>query len=273
MGKFIDLTGKRFGKWTVIKRVENDKNKNTKFLCKCDCGTIKEVLSDTLRYERSKSCGCSIEENSIKIEGQRFGRLIVIKRIKNNKFLCKCDCGNFKTIEKSSLLSKNTKSCGCLARETSKKTLYKHGFYGTKIYKIYYSMKNRCYYHKNISFSNYGARGIKICKEWLNKENGFLNFYNWAIENGYKEGLSIDRIDVNGNYEPNNCRWVTRAFQNNNKRNNIIIKYNNEEHNLKEWSKILNLDYKRIFNRYKLGKSVEDIFYNSNLKKKGKNKC
>lgn len=99
-----------------------------------------------------------------------------------------------------------------------------------------------------------------------------MNFYNWAINNGYKDNLTIDRIDVNGNYEPCNCRWVTKIFQNNNKRNNINIKFNGETHTLKEWSKILNLKYKMIFKRYKDGCCVEDIFFNGDLRKRRKYK-
>lgn len=209
------------------------------------------------------------------IIGKRYGNLIVIKKIENsqkNDFLCKCDCGTEKVICKSSLINGLTKSCGCLIKKGKENHFYKHGLNNTRIYKIYFSMKKRCYQPKDISYKNYGGRGIIICDEWLDKKDGFMNFYNWAMQNGYKDNLSIDRIDNNGNYEPDNCRWTTKTFQNNNKRNNINIKFNKETHTLKEWSKILNLKYKTIFKRYKNGYCIEDIFYNGDLRKRRKNK-
>lgn len=275
MGKFIDLKGQRFGKWTVLKRVKNDKNGNSKFLCKCDCGTLKEVLSSSLKNKTSTNCGCLRYEQCQDIIGKRYGNLIVIKKIKKSKrndFLCKCDCGTKKVICKSSLINGFTKSCGCLIKKGKENIFYKHGLTNTRIYNIYFSIKKRCYQSKDISYKNYGGRGIKVCDEWLNKENGFINFYNWAMQNGYRDDLSIDRIDNNGNYEPNNCRWTTKTFQNNNKRNNININFNEETHTLKEWSEILNLNYKTIFKRYKNGYSIEDIFYNGDLRKRRKYK-
>lgn len=165
-----------------------------------------------------------------------------------------------------------TKSCGCLNKEMSKQRAYKHGLNNTRIYNIYNKIKSRCYYSKDTSYMNYGGRGILICEEWLDKQNGFINFYNWAIDNGYTEKLTIDRIDNDGNYEPNNCRWVDKKTQNNNKRNNIIIKYNKDTHTLKEWSEILKLNYKMLFNRYTHNYCIEDIFYNGDLRKRRRQK-
>ena len=126
-------------------------------------------------------------------------------------------------------------------------------------YPLYWRLtriKSRCYNKNNPRYKDYGGRGITICDEWL---NDFMNFYNWAMTNGYKENLTIDRIDVNGNYEPNNCRWVTPKIQSNNKRNNIIVKYNNEKMTLKQWSELLNLNYKMVYFNYKRGIKLEDI--------------
>ena len=277
MGKFIDLTGKRFGKWTVLKRVQNDKHRIPKFLCKCDCGTLKEVLSFTLRNGSSTNCGCYIYEKKQKLIGQRFGRWTIIKRVENNKYnqiryLCQCDCGNIRVVYLGQLKSGRSKSCGCLSTELKRKRANIHSKSNTRIYHIFKSMKVRCLNPNYKAYKYYGARGIRVCDEWLDKENGFMNFYNWAMENGYRDDLTIDRIDNNGNYEPSNCRWVTMEIQANNIRTNIIIKYNNEEHTLSEWSKILKLNYKTIFKRYSDGFCLEDVFYDGDFRRKGERK-
>lgn len=110
-------------------------------------------------------------------------------------------------------------------------------------------MKKSCYNKNDSSYKHYGGRGIKICDEWIEKENGFINFYNWAMNNGYKENLSIDRINVNGNYEPSNCRWATAIQQANNRTNNHYIIYNKEKHTMTEWGRILNISYATLKTR------------------------
>lgn len=154
------------------------------------------------------------------LTGKKFGKLTIIKYYGSNKngralWLCKCECGNYKIILGNSLLSKSTLSCGCYNKESASKRFTKHNFSNTKLYKVWQGMKTRCYNPKFIYYRNYGGRGITICDEWL---NNFKNFYNWAINNGYKEGLTIDRINNDGIYEPSNCRWITRAEQNRNQR-------------------------------------------------------
>lgn len=194
--------------------------------------------------------------NNLKdLTGQKFGKLTVIKKIGTDKryntlWLCKCECGNDKIVARDKLVVGHTKSCGCARKEHAIKLNKIHGLSNTKIGYTWRGMKSRCYNPKNENYKNYGERGIKICDEWL---NDFMNFYNWALNNGYKEDLSIDRIDPNANYEPSNCRWITLKEQARNTRRNHMITYNNETHCLAEWAEILSIDYNKLkYQMYKI---------------------
>lgn len=196
--------------------------------------------------------------NFIDLTGKKFGKLTVLGIDYKNVYrensgkkrtiiywLCQCECGNTTTIRGESLKNGITKSCGCYNKEM----LTKHGLCDTRIYICWSDIKQRCYNLKNKRYKDYGARGIKMCDEWLDEENGFTNFYNWAIENGYKDNLTIDRIDVNGNYEPSNCRWASNKIQSRNRRNNKMIKYKNKVKCLADWCDELGLRYSIVSNR------------------------
>lgn len=173
-------------------------------------------------------------------------------------FLCKCDCGKEKVVSSKALLNGSTKSCGCLAREVSKLNNTKHGKRYTRIYRIWLSMKNRCSNSKDKYWNDYGGKGIRVCESW---KNDFMRFYEWSINNGYSDNLTIDRIDVNGMYCPENCRWATNKEQQNNKTTNHYITYNGETKTMMQWAEELNIKYTTLrarINSYKW--SIEKAF-------------
>ena len=188
MGKFIDITGKKFGRLTVISEAGKDKNGKIMWLCQCKCGTQK------------KARGGDLQKGAIR-------------------------------------------SCGCLKKEIAYKRAYKHGMTDTPILRIWKGTMQRCNNPNDPSYRNYGARGIKVCERW----DKFENFYA-DMGNGPK-GLTIERIDNDGNYEPSNCKWATRKEQARNKRNNRIIKYGGRSKCVSAWAEEIGMNYRTLLKR------------------------
>lgn len=198
----------------------------------------------------------------IDITGNKYGRLTVIKENgkqgKNIMWLCKCDCGKEINAIAYNLKNGHTRSCGCLQTETRLKSKATHNQSKSRLYRIWRHIKSRCFNSKVPHFKNYGGRGISMCTEW---EKSFESFMLWSMANGYANDLSIDRIDVNGDYNPDNCRWTNAKVQANNKTNNHIIEYKGEKHTLSEWSDILGLSHVTITKRiFDYGWTVERAF-------------
>lgn len=266
MGKFIDLTGKRFGRLTVIKKSDKrDKSGSVYWDCECDCGNKCEIAGSQLRKGVTKSCGCLDHPD---LTGKKFGKLTVIglgePRIKPcgkpvRIWKCQCDCGNETNVCTSDLNSGHTTSCGCVKKNILADITRKHGMTGTRIYNEYRGMKARCYNKNYQNYDNWGGRGIKVCDEWLG-EHGFENFYDWSMSNGYTDDLTIDRIDNDKGYSPYNCRWATQLVQANNTRKNIYIQYQGKTQSLPDWCRELNLEYSMIYLRYKRGWSIDRMF-------------
>ena len=226
----LNLEGQRFGNLTVLSYSHETKDKSNRkqfyWNCLCDCGKEKKIRQHDLIYGATKSCGCL--KHGANLTGKKYGRWTVVKETESiprkdhagvkKAWLCQCECGNQKIVIQDLLLSGHSKSCGCLIKDTMKSLRSKPDSIRKKysrLYKIYLSMRARCNNPNDIHHKSYHDRGISICEEW----STFEPFLEWALNNGYQDYLTIDRINVNGNYEPSNCRWATNSEQQHNKQN------------------------------------------------------
>ena len=198
--------------------------------------------------------------------GQIYGNIEVLEMTNKRKrgyVVYKCKCNKCKRIFENSIEQYrkrarqgiSTMTCGCYDRHYC--NFYKNGLSKTRLRYIYDNMKSRCYNQNNKEYKNYGKRGIRICNEWLNKEKGFETFYNWAINNGYQENLSIDRINVDGNYEPKNCKWSDFEEQINNRTNTVKFEYNGITKTLTKWAREYNIPIVTLRSRIARGWNIE----------------
>jgi hypothetical protein len=203
----------------------------------------------------------------IDLTGKKFNKLTVIEFIgrKNNHslFKCKCDCGNESIVYSNNLIRNHTTSCGCFNIYSTINRSTTHNLRKHPLYVSWIGMRNRCYYEKHNRFKNYGGKGIKVFENW---KNDFLEFYNWAVNNGWEKGLSIDRIDNNLDYCPTNCKFSTSKEQSRNRTSNIKITVDGETKILIEWAESKNIHYETLRKRLKKGWTDYEIIYGKQKK-------
>ena len=199
--------------------------------------------------------------------GLRFGKWTAIFRAEDHitksgyhftKWFCRCDCGTEKAVTANSLLSGRSSSCGCDKSAnaiTAKKNFTTHGETKTRLYQIWAGMRKRCNNQNSYNYKHYGGRGISVCSEW----DDFLAFKEWAVNNGYDDSLSIDRIDVDGDYTPLNCRWADNITQANNKRTNHKIEHNGVIYTVAELARLIEVPYDYLCENYNKGRTVDEI--------------
>lgn len=257
----VDLTGYTFGRYKVLKEAPYDPKRGRCWICLCSCGKSppKIVSQYSLMNGIVKSCGCYKNEllakrSEVDLIGKKFGRLTVIEKLPNrDKFgnvlwKCICDCdGKIVIANTGALTTGHTKSCGCYSVDAARERFTKWTSEEKELLDNHYvNMISRCRHPSFPDYRHYGGRGITVCEEWSNQNTGRRAFVDWAMSNGYKPGLTIDRIDTNGNYCPENCRWITTKEQNNNQRRNIFITVKGHRKTLKQWSEFLDYAYWRL---------------------------
>lgn len=221
-----------------------------------DTGTVKEKSSkDDLLF--------GIGQKTISILHNRYDRLLVISFYGYSKhyqaqWLCKCDCGKIVISLAGDLKSGKMKSCGCKKKERFYGLITKHSFSNSPVYNVWQAIKTRCYNKNSKSYNDYGGRGIKMCREWVNDPKAFCD---WALNNGWAKGLDIDRVNNNEGYSPENCRFSNRKVGNNNKRNNTILTIDGVSGGMDYWSEISGVSKKLIHDRRKRGWDVKKAVF------------
>lgn len=235
---------------------------NGYYLCECKCGNKKYIKDTSIRTGRIRDCGCG---NYLldKFIGKKYGNYDVIGAYRKEQnghivimLVCKCVCGKIKNIRASQAKRYINQSCGCLSKKQKRRPKgYSSKEIDKRIGVIWCGMISRCYNEAETCYKEYGGRGITVCDEW---RNSALAFYKWAINNGYCDGLTIDRIDVNGNYCPENCRWATMAEQTRNTRRTINYDFNGKKMTVAEIARELNISPFTLYSRIRSGMDIKE---------------
>lgn len=254
--------GKKYGRFTVISK-DNSGSGRDKWICTCDCGVTKSVFLQNLKRGVTRSCGCLQKEEQSKRQlvdrtGEVYGRLKVISRDgvigQQAAWKCQCDCGNVVTVASYQLGSGNTKSCGCLQKERAAVTKTTHGLSDSKEYRTWQAMRTRCTNENRDNYSHYGGRGIEVCSRWMNSFEAFYADMGPAPSTNH----SIERNDVDGPYDPSNCRWATQKEQMRNTSRSSSVYWNGRSMTISELAELTSVDYDLLQARLARGWSVED---------------
>jgi hypothetical protein len=268
MGHVVDITGKIYGRLTVLSRSGTNSNGRALWQCKCQCGKTVDINGRNLRSGVTKSCGCIKTEsnaNPKELVGHVFGRLTVLNMSHigkggNSIWKCRCECGKTRNVWRSSLKSGNTVSCGCFLKDKliKRNTKHNNSCRGNVegLYRIWQGIHERCHRtNRSKDYRNYRGRGITVCDEWSDYEI----FRRWAFENGYKKGLQIDRENNNKGYSPDNCRWITNKVNNRNKRYHRLLTHNNQTLCVAEWAEKLGIKPHTLYRRMNNGWADEKV--------------
>lgn len=205
-----------------------------------------------------------IKQQRETLVGWRFGRLTIMSVLRCDgrgaRVLCQCDCGKVVNAQLGRLRSGELKSCGCLLRDLAREHIIDrntiHNGTGTRLFRIWTGLRQRCHNQRSKVYKDYGGRGITVCPEW----ETFIPFRDWALANGYREDLSLDRLDNNGPYSPGNCRWATVAEQNLNKRNNTLVEYEGQLVPIAEAARLSGINHQTISDRHRRGITGPDLY-------------
>ena len=261
MAKRTDISNRMFGRLRPIQIAETPIRGRLPWKCLCECGNIVFVCSGQLVSGNTKSCGCLKSDSAserffIDLSGKTFSGWTVIRRTENRgrrtMWECVCVCGAKRDVQAESLTSGKSASCGCISREATSQRSKTHGMRHTREWNTWNRMIQRCTNKKNPAFKDYGGRGIFVCERWL---NSFENFY---ADMGDSNGLQIDRINNNGNYEPGNCRWTTCKQNCRNRRNSRLIEFGGETKCVTEWAEHFSVCSKSLSYRIRSGMSFEE---------------
>ena len=258
MARPIDMTGQTIGKWH-IDSLAYIKGYDKYYNCTCECGTKKVVLGLNIRHGKSLSCGCMLHKqpvNFVDRKGMKYGRLTCLEYEKRGTHIywkCLCDCGNTTWVRGINLTSGAVKSCGCAKNHVNRV----HGMSHTRIHSIWIRMHQRCENPKNDKYKWYGAEGKTVCPEWHGTE-GFVRFMEWSYANGYADDLTIDRINGDKGYSPDNCRWITQKEQALNTRRNRRFTVNGENLTVKELAEKYGISEGKVRSRIRWNWSIEE---------------